>query len=83
MTRWGDISIYFILFPFYKPSALITYLPAHGNTLLQGSYVILSMPFHTGKQHIRYYNLNLISINKLLLLRGKKSLEQNLQIPLS
>lgn len=83
MTHWGDINIYFILLPFYKHPALIRYLPAYGNTLLQGSYVILSMPCHTGIQHIKYYNLNLISIKKLLVLRRKKSLEQNLQIPLS
>lgn len=65
-------SLYFILLPFYKYSALKRYLPAYGNILLQVRYVTLSIPFHTALQHIRYYNLNLISVNKLLVLEETK-----------
>lgn len=66
------MNIYFILLPFYKYSALKRYLLAYGNILLQVSYVTLSVPFHKGIQHIRYYSLYLISINKLLVLENTK-----------
>lgn len=66
------MNIYFMVLPFYKYSALKRHLPAHRNILLQGSYVTPSMPCHTGIQYVRYYNLNLISINKLLVLENTK-----------